>query len=103
MATEPDPAPNQAMPGILRLSPETRHLIYHYVWVGSGANVSRKNRYVFNLGPQRPNVESEELCSRFHPLLLSCRTIYAETAAFLYSRGRFVVRYTSATQPLAYL
>lgn len=83
---------------LLRLPPHVRHRIYLH------ADVARLDRhpYTYYLGGEntmgwRPSDES-------HPrqaprdavtgLLLTCRTLYAEVAALLYSANRFVVYYT---------
>jgi hypothetical protein len=82
-------------PRLLRLPPDIRHRIYLYTGVArfdghaciyylDGRKESRRERSVFDPPPTR----------NFAGLLLSCRTLYTETATLLYSANRFVIFYT---------
>ena len=78
-----------SLPPLLRLPPNIRHRIYHFVGlaprnaqVTPGFDLHGHN--VSSWAP-RPTI--------FHGLLLSCRVIYAEAAALLYSANRFVLHY----------
>ncbi len=88
-----DPAPP---PPLLRLPPSIRQRIYRFVGLASWNG----SPYIFNLQGPDPDSESfwaeeEPSPSTFHGLLLSCRHIYAEAAALLYSTNRFVLHYTA--------
>lgn len=89
-------------PGLLRLNPDTRRLIYEH------AGLASKNYYgtpcpaVYNISDpaafraSRTTPELEAGFQTFHGLLLCCRTVYVEASALLYSANRFVVRYQPA-------
>ena len=93
-------------PSLLRLPPHIRHRIYLVVGVArfdghpytyhlDGRKESRSERSEFDPPPAR----------NFAGLLLSCRTLYAETAALLYSANRFVIFYShhGSLEPLRVL
>ena len=91
------PTGKDPVPPLLRLPPILRHRIYRFMdltsWNGSP--------YIFDLrgrdpesGRSYPFKEGWRYPRAFCGLLLSCRGIYAEFAALLYSTGRFVVHYT---------
>jgi hypothetical protein len=88
------------LPGILRLTPEVRREIYLYAGVecntGYGYYFMRVPG-VYNLGESVVEAQREigSGFKTFYGLLLSCRTIYTEASALLYSENRFVVRYHS--------
>jgi hypothetical protein len=81
---------------LLRLPRVIRHQIYRFVgmapWDGS--------RYTFHLHGGDPRLKDHEWTALepfphwFHGLLLSCRDIYTEAAALLYSANQFVLHYT---------
>ena len=85
----------EELPPLLRLPPPVRRRIYRFIGVVSspgedphrfdlhGRFVSRWLR-----PPPKP--------SAFHGLLLSCRLLYTEAAALLYSSSRFILRYDPA-------
>ena len=86
-----------AAPPLLRLPPLLRHHIYRFTGLASWDG----SPYTFDLHgwdsggqhvwmPRPPQLWP----SAFRGLLLSCRAIYAEAAALLYSANRFVVHYT---------
>ncbi|KAH6651350.1 hypothetical protein F5144DRAFT_544277 [Chaetomium tenue] len=92
------------LPGLLRLSPEIRHRIYHLVGSHRQASFSsgRSIPDPFDLcGPyglwepyHRKSPESSSVPPvGFYGLLLSCRTIYSETSALLYSSNEFFCHY----------
>lgn len=102
MASEPRDA---HVPGILRLSPAIRHRIYLEIPMGRWEQYDNINHHVYNLGDQyevrAPNtgfqLMSEERPRRFfHGLLVSCRTIYTEASALLYSSHWFHFRHKAA-------
>lgn len=98
MASEPrDPD----LPGILRLSPAIRERIYLQVGLGRWEEYGRIKHEVYNLGDQyefqSPITNFYERPQRgFHGLLVSCRTIYTEASAMLYSSHWFLFRYQPA-------
>lgn len=79
-------AKGDTVPPILRLPSSVRRRIYlHLGLIPTG----RYGRYrVLDLHGQ-----NQSLCLPFHGLLISCRTIYAETSEILYSTNRFNIRY----------
>ena len=74
-------------PSILRLPPHLRRRIYLYAGLLSPVDFYGLP-YVFDL-----HGSNDRQTLGFHGLLLSCRTIYAEASALLYSANRFVIRY----------
>jgi len=83
-------------PSLLRLPPDIRHRIYLHTGVArfdghactyylDGRKESRTERSKFDPPPTR----------NFAGLLLSCRTLYTETATLLYSANRFVIFYSN--------
>lgn len=99
-ALPPAPPTNTGgLPGLLRLTPDTRRLIYQH------AGVAFQNYYgtpcpaVYNLSDpssflhSRTKHEIEEGFQTFHGLLLCCRIVYAEASALLYSANWFLVHY----------
>jgi hypothetical protein len=103
MASEPrDPD----LPGILRRTPAIRRRIYLYVdhRLSRWAEYHRTLHGVYNLGDQYEPKAPIRRFDRappaprrdFHGLLLSCRTIYTEASASLYSSHWYLVRYHAA-------
>ncbi|KAH6846955.1 hypothetical protein B0I37DRAFT_373964 [Chaetomium sp. MPI-CAGE-AT-0009] len=92
-------AADSHLPGILRLNPEFRHRIY--LDVGLGQTPCHEWTYpeVYHLGrPSQldevdPRTEEDPGPEAFHGLLLSCRTIYLEASALLYSENWFIIHY----------
>lgn len=87
---------------LLRVTPHVRLHIYRFVGLASW---DPEELYKFDLhgraSPARPHWQWPR-ASEFHGLLLSCRVIYAEAAALLYSANRFVLHYAhGAPDPLA--
>lgn len=87
-------AADRHLPGILRLTPEVRHWIYLDAGLGQKEYYDHSAPHIYELGDPR-NLEPVHPRRRtgFHGLLLSCRTIYLEASALLYSENRFIVRY----------
>ncbi|KAH6650313.1 hypothetical protein F5144DRAFT_588819 [Chaetomium tenue] len=82
------------LPGILRLTPDTRRRIYLHAGVAYREYGSERWPGLYNLGESVvPDQRSIRGFFTFYGLLLSCRTIYAEASALLYSANRFIVRY----------
>lgn len=88
------------LPSILRLTPEVRREIYLY----AGVECNTGYGYYFTIVPGVYNIgesavkfhrEIRSDFKTFYGLLLSCRTIYTEVSARLYSQNRFIVRYNS--------
>jgi hypothetical protein len=77
---------------LLRLTPHIRHLIYHDVGL---ASCDIHHPFGFDLHTGRATFGTPSPAS-FYGLLLSCRAIYTEAAALLYSANRFFIRYTHA-------
>ncbi|KAK3939365.1 hypothetical protein QBC46DRAFT_388056 [Diplogelasinospora grovesii] len=92
-------AADSDLPGILRLTPETRRRIYLYAGVGHRQHYSETAPAVYDLGDPssfeavKTQYEIDQGFQSFHGLLLSCRTIYAEASALLYSANWFIIRY----------
>ncbi|VBB76049.1 Putative protein of unknown function [Podospora comata] len=70
----------ECTPPFLRLSPDIRRQIYE--WVG----LADYHPHFFRLNGQE---------TEFFGLLISCKIIYQEASTLLYSRNRFIIRYTS--------
>lgn len=85
---------------LLGLSPVVRRRIYCFVGLASW---DANEPYKFDLhGQESPAMLEWPKPSAFHGLLLSCRVIYAEATALLYSANQFVLRYAhAAPEPLA--
>ena len=85
------PTGKEPFPPLLRLPPLLRHRIYRFLdlasWDGSP--------YIFDLHGGWSFGDVTPYPRTFRGLLLSCRAIYAEAAALLYSANRFVVHYTN--------
>ncbi len=83
-----------AVPPLLRLPSLVRHRIYRFAGLASWDG----SPYTFDLHGGDPGRQHVWMPwpSAFRGLLLSCRAIYAEAAALLYSANRFVVHYTGA-------
>ncbi|KAH6855812.1 hypothetical protein B0I37DRAFT_63368 [Chaetomium sp. MPI-CAGE-AT-0009] len=101
MACVPDTAhtsPSPSRPPLLRLTPEVRLRIYRYLGLASWNG----RPYQFDLRGGRASVRRHVGCPAvpidFHGLLISCRTIYAEAAALLYSANSFVVHHYAPGQ-----
>ncbi|ROV98065.1 hypothetical protein VMCG_07038 [Cytospora schulzeri] len=94
----PDPHDPQTSrgrePGILRLQPSLRTLIYEFIGVrGSTASelADEGGGRIFNLnGPRR--LEQPQI--GFHGLLVSCRVLYREVSRLLYATNRFTIRFS---------
>ena len=92
-------SPSPWQPPLLRLTPGIRLRLYRYLglasWDGSPSRFDlrggRADYRPYAYGPPDPIY--------FHGLLLSCRTIYAEAAALLYSANCFVVYYSPTESP----
>ncbi len=81
-------------PPFLRLPPKIRRRIYLYLGVALWDGLP----LLFDLdGPPDP---LEQVC--FRGLLLSCRVLYAEASALLFSANRFIIHYSHrrSLQPL---
>jgi hypothetical protein len=92
-------SPSPSRPALLRLTPDIRLRLYRYLGLASWNG----HPYLFDLRggradgriwPGTPPVPID-----FHGLLISCRIIYAEAAALLYSANSFVVHYYAPAQP----
>ncbi|KAK4043850.1 hypothetical protein C8A01DRAFT_43227 [Parachaetomium inaequale] len=77
---------------LLRLTPPIRLRIYHYLGLASWDG---RRPYRFDLHGHKAS-ETAPKPSSFHGLLLSCRLVYAEAAALLYSANRFILYYAHA-------
>ncbi|KAK4149424.1 hypothetical protein C8A00DRAFT_46960 [Chaetomidium leptoderma] len=93
-------AADSHLPGILRLDPDIRHRIYLHVGLGQRQLYAGTAPAVYDLGGPSsfelvdPRPEDDDCGpASFHGLLLSCRTIYVEASALLYSKNWFIVRY----------
>lgn len=73
------------VPPILRLPPSVRQRIYLHV--GLIPTAAHGRPCVLDL-----HGHNQSLHFRFHGLLVSCRTIYAEASDILYSANRFIIR-----------
>ncbi|KAK4032843.1 hypothetical protein C8A01DRAFT_40693 [Parachaetomium inaequale] len=78
---------------LLRLTPLVRRRIYCFVGVASWDPLAP---HKFDLHGRDTGVTEQPKASTFHGLLLSCRVIYTEAAALLYSANRFVLHYAHA-------
>ena len=78
---------------LLRLTPPLRRRIYRFVDLASW---DRLEPYKFDLHGRDTPVPEQPKPSAFHGLLLSCRVIYTEAAALLYSANRFILHYAHA-------
>jgi len=93
------PTNASGIPGLLRLKPDTRRLIYQHAGVASRDYFGTPACVVYKLGDPsgflsaRTQYEIEEGFQTFHGLLLCCRTIYFEVSALLYSANWFIVHY----------
>src|SRR5689334_2313892 len=78
----------EKLPPLLRLPTPVRYRIYDFVGLVSPGEFPHKydlhGHTVSRLAPKP---------STFHGLLLSCRLVYAEAAALLYSASQFILRY----------
>jgi hypothetical protein len=84
---------------LLHLTPLVRRRIYRFVGVASWDHLEP---HKFDLHGRATRVTEQPKASTFHGLLLSCRVIYAEAAALLYSANRFVLHYAhNGPEPLA--
>jgi hypothetical protein len=89
----------QRPPALLRLPPNLRRRIYVLVGLARREGPD-PHRYTYYLDDRK---ESRSCISEFDPppardwagLLLTCRALYAEAAALLYSANRFVIFYSS--------
>lgn len=78
---------------LLRLTPLVRRRIYRFVGV---APWDHQQPHKFDLQGHDTGTTEQPKPSTFHGLLLSCRVIYSETAALLYSANRFFLHYDHA-------
>ena len=91
--TEPRTTPSSpSLPPLLRLPPSIRHRIYRFVGL---APWDARAAPLFDLHGRKTS-EWAPKPTIFHGLLLSCRVIYAEAAALLYSANRFILHYDHA-------
>ncbi|EAQ91883.1 predicted protein [Chaetomium globosum CBS 148.51] len=92
--TSPTPSPSQ----LLRLTPEIRLRLYRYL----GLATWNGQPYQFDFRGGSADCKTYAGCPpdpiEFHGLLISCRTIYAEAAALLYSTNSFVVQHHAPAQ-----
>ncbi|KAK3903267.1 hypothetical protein C8A05DRAFT_43477 [Staphylotrichum tortipilum] len=86
-----DDARQDTCPGLLRLPPHLRHRIYRFTGVARFDDY----RYTYHLDGRKESrgFWSDEPGLLFSGLLLTCRVVYAEVAALLYSANRFVIVY----------
>lgn len=85
-------------PHLLGLTPQLRHRIYlHLHLVPEYGDPVVLDLHILN---REKNFLSG--CFDYHGLLLSCRTLYSEASALLYSSNHFVIRYSGegSLQPL---
>ncbi|KAK3900208.1 hypothetical protein C8A05DRAFT_17459 [Staphylotrichum tortipilum] len=93
------PPPNGSLPGLLRLEPDTRRLIYEHAGMASRLTFDGQSvPALYNLGNPSSFTEWREASGpegfqTFHGLLLTCRTIYTEASALLYSANWFIIHY----------
>ncbi|KAK4149911.1 hypothetical protein C8A00DRAFT_46578 [Chaetomidium leptoderma] len=81
---------------MLRLTPDTRHRIYLHAGLAYRQYYGETPPAVYNPGdPSKTQYDIDEgfKTFKFHGLLLSCRTIYAEASALLYSSNWFTIHY----------
>ena len=92
------PSPSPSHPPLLRLTPDIRLRLYRYLGLASWNG----RPYHFDLRGGRADCRRYAGCPPvpidFHGLLISCRTIYAEAAALLYSANSFVVHHYAPAQ-----
>ncbi|KAK3300797.1 uncharacterized protein B0H64DRAFT_381886 [Chaetomium fimeti] len=83
------------LPGILRLTSDTRRRIYLHAGLAYQDHDFVAVPGVYNLGERtvERRHEIDQRCRKFHGLLLSCPTIYAEASTVLYSANWFLIRY----------
>ncbi|KAK3299683.1 uncharacterized protein B0H64DRAFT_389277 [Chaetomium fimeti] len=79
---------------LLRLTARIRHRIYRYL--GLATWDSQHPSYGFDLRDGLTAAGTAPHPGDFYGLLLSCRAIYAEAAALLYSANRFILHYAHA-------
>jgi hypothetical protein len=90
--------PEEPLPPLLRLPPSIRRRVYFYLGLASWDG---RRPYRFDLHGRKASEDAPNPNS-FHGLLLSCRVIYAEAAALLYSANQFVLHYAHGhPEPLA--
>ena len=95
------PSPESGLPGLLRLTPDTRRLIYEHAGLAYRRFYDGQQVPAFyNLGDSSSFTAWREAYApdefeTFHGLLLSCRTVYREASALLYSANWFTIRYQS--------
>ncbi|KAK4039669.1 hypothetical protein C8A01DRAFT_16402 [Parachaetomium inaequale] len=96
--TSPSPSPSPSRPPLLRLTPDIRLRLYRYLGLASWNG----RPYQFDLRGGRASCRTYGGCPPdpidFHGVLISCRTIYAEAAALLYSANSFVVHHYAPAQ-----
>lgn len=84
---------------MLRLTPDTRERIYRLAGAGDRRLVNENVPILYSLGrlktPAFRGSTPLKDPQPFHGLLLSCRILYAEVAALLYSENWFVVRFNA--------
>ena len=93
----PEPPPNSKQPqhqqpALLRLPSPVRHRIYRFLGLASWDST---RPYLFDLHG-RIAFSEVPLPQSFHGLLLSCRYLYTESSALLYSANRFIIPYSRA-------
>ncbi|KAK4102443.1 hypothetical protein N658DRAFT_566031 [Parathielavia hyrcaniae] len=88
-----------ALPRFLRFTPEIRHHIYLHLGVGQRRVYGDAVPIIYDLGDPssfklvNEKAQFDDEPANFHSLLLSCRTIYLEVSAVLYSANWFVIHY----------
>ncbi|KAH6839596.1 hypothetical protein B0I37DRAFT_408991 [Chaetomium sp. MPI-CAGE-AT-0009] len=95
-ALKTSPISASGLPGILRLTPECRQRIYVHLGLAYRFYFRTPRPAVYDLGDPSSFAQAgspDEEFQTFHGLLLSCRTLYAEASALLYSSNRFLVHY----------
>ncbi|KAK4140578.1 uncharacterized protein C8A04DRAFT_14835 [Dichotomopilus funicola] len=94
----PSPSPSPSASPLLRLTPDIRLRLYRYLGLTSWDG----RPYEFDLRGGRVSGRRFARCPPepidFYGLLISCRTIYTEAAALLYSTNSFVVHHNAPGQ-----
>ncbi|KAH6613713.1 hypothetical protein B0J18DRAFT_62838 [Chaetomium sp. MPI-SDFR-AT-0129] len=98
LSASPSPSPSPSASPLLRLTPDIRLRLYRYLGLASWDG----RHYQFDLRGGRARrrrwVDYPPDPIDFYGLLISCRTIYTEAAALLYSANTFVVHHYAPGQ-----
>ncbi|KAK4205478.1 hypothetical protein QBC40DRAFT_320306 [Triangularia verruculosa] len=88
---------------LLRVPVSIRNRIYYLCARTSSPYPT--SRFIFALNSWRESRRFNEPARNIHSLLQSCKTVYEEVIAFLYSSGIFVIRYSGpgSLEPLQWL